>query len=77
MIKKIRDFTIGEVDEICRNYYCPVCPFFKDAGCFSVCYVNPKFFSNGLFFGASILDEEVEVPEELVGNSEQVEEENE
>lgn len=64
-MKKIKDVTIGEVNKICRNHYCAECPFFKEAGCFSVCSVNPKVYSNGLFFGASILDEEIEIPEEV------------
>lgn len=75
MKKRVKDCTIGEVNEICRNYYCAVCPFFKYTGSFSVCSANPKVFLNGLFLGASILDEEIEIPDEPVGNTDQLEEE--
>lgn len=74
MKKKIKDFTIGEVIKICRNHYCAECPFFKEAGRFTVCSANPKVL-NGLFLGASILDEEIEIPDEPVGNTDQLEEE--
>lgn len=76
MKKKIEDLTIGEVYEICRNYYCAECPIFKGTERFTVCSANPKIL-NGLYLGASILDEEIEIPDEVFGKTEQLEEEEE
>lgn len=67
MKKKIRDLTVKEAVNICNSHQnCCVnmikCPFYKFKG---VCLFNLPLYSLNDY-----LDEEVEVSDELFGNSE-------
>ena len=70
--KKIRDITIAEIRRICNEHICHECPLFKrddELKEDGICLLDvPAFILDWL------LDVEIEIPDEPVGNSDQLEE---
>lgn len=72
MKKKINDLTIAEIKRICANTHdCSSCSLFN-TGTNIACLRDI-----GISLPPTYLEREVEVPEEPVGNTDQLEEENE
>lgn len=73
--KKIKDLTIAEIRRICEWHFCHDCPLFKrddELKEDGICLLDvPEFIPD------CMLDVEIEIPNEPVGNSDQLEEENE
>ena len=73
MIKKIKNITIAEIRRICEVHLCHECPLYKKDEELEedrVCLLDvPDFIPDWM------LEEKVEVPDEVFGISDQLEEE--